>query len=476
MSPFAILVRGLGRLARSAWRWWRGLSREQRGPAMLLGGAVGLLLWLTPYALWLTCGAVLTAAAWSGWGGGPAARERRAARAAADERLAVLYEALVPHFSLPSDPSPDPLYAHGGVWQRCFSSVTVSDDGRISGLRLRYPAFFPDGDPECRERVERLLAAKAGRGREFRFRWDEEEGELDMAAVEPLPTGIGAQRFVAASGEVVLGFTDAGAVDRTVPVRGGPGCGEPVEAAPVVWRAGPRTAEPHLLAVGVPGSGTSSLLRSVTLQALQDADVLLVDGSGAGEFSCFAGRSGVVSVESSPSGGVAALEWAARETERRLLAPCDGARDARALWIVVDRPALLGHLAAVQGLRDPLESLRVPLRFGRAGRVTVALAEQFEGLAVLGAVAACARARVVLGAASAEQVAGVLGAPPRVAPAGVVPPGRGFARLGAGPVYRLQVPATPDPGDEAADEAARRAVLALLPDWVGRESSVAGRE
>ncbi|MDT0446328.1 hypothetical protein [Streptomyces johnsoniae] len=475
MFPFLVLGRGLGRLARAVWGRWLGLSREQRGPVLLLAAAVGLLLWLVPYGLWLAGGGVLAAAAWSGWGGGRTARELRAARSAADERLAALYEALVPYFSLPSDPSPEPLYAHGGVWQRCFSSVTLSDEGRIAGLCLRYPAFFPDGDAECRARVERLLAAKAGRGREFRFRWDEEGGELEMVAVEPLPTGIGAQRFVAASGEVVLGFTDAGAVDRTVPVRGGAGCAEQVDASPVVWRAGPRTAEPHLLVVGAPGAGATSLLRSVALQALLEGDVLLVDGSGAGEFACFGGRCGVVSVESTPAGGVAALEWAARETERRLLAAGGGAEE-RALWIVVDRPALLRHLAGVQGLRDPLGSLQVPLRFGRAGRVTVVLAEQFEGLSGLGwAAASCARARVVLGAVTAHQASGVLGAAPPAVPSGQVPPGRGFARLGAGPVYRLQVPATPDPGDESADEGARRAVLALLPGWVGREGSVAGR-
>jgi hypothetical protein len=35
--------------------------------------------------------------------------------------------------------------------------------------------------------------------------------------------------------------------------------------------------------------------------------------------------------------------------------------------------------------------------------------------------------------------------------------------LGAGPVLRLQVPATPDPYDDATSETHRRAVLDLLP-------------
>ncbi|MEU1949171.1 hypothetical protein ABZ554_43635, partial [Streptomyces sp. NPDC020125] len=64
---------------------------------------------------------------------------------------------------------------------------------------------------------------------------------------------------------------------------------------------------------------------------------------------------------------------------------------------------------------------------------------------------------------SSEQVTAVLGAPPHTTPTPEVPPGRGYARLGAGPVHRLQVPATPDPYDEAVSEAERQAVLRLLP-------------
>jgi hypothetical protein len=60
-------------------------------------------------------------------------------------------------------------------------------------------------------------------------------------------------------------------------------------------------------------------------------------------------------------------------------------------------------------------------------------------------------------------VQAVLGAPQRTTPAAEVPPGRGYARLGGGPVLRLQVPATPDPFDEEAPQAARAAVMALLP-------------
>ena len=143
----------------------------------------------------------------------------------------------------------------------------------------------------------------------------------------------------------------------------------------------------------------------------------------------------------------------------------------RPLWVVVDRPTVLSHLARAEGRRDPQELLEVPLRHGRAAGVTVAVADQFEGAEGLLLPAARARpARVVLGAASPEQVRAVLGEPPRTTPVPSAPPGRGYARLGGGPVLRLQVPATPDPYDEETGEHERRAVLALLPDRPGSDA------
>ncbi|MGK5533156.1 hypothetical protein ACSNOC_21525, partial [Streptomyces sp. URMC 129] len=274
VRPLLVVVRGLRLLVAASARRWRGLPRERRGPVLLLVVGAGLLVALLPHGPALAVGVILVSAAWTGRRGEREAR-RRSAESAAGRRLGLLYEALVPYFSVVGDPSPEPLYARGGDWRRCFRSVAFGEDGRIARLVLTYPAFFPDGDPECRARVEGLLAAKAGRGREFGFRWDEERNELEVAALEPLPVEIRAQRFVTAPGETVLGFTDAGAVDRTVPVLGGPEYEELVDASPVVWRTGPRSAEPHLLVVGVPGAGASSLLRSVALQALEHGDVLL---------------------------------------------------------------------------------------------------------------------------------------------------------------------------------------------------------
>ncbi|MEU9865823.1 hypothetical protein AB0D99_33660 [Streptomyces sp. NPDC047971] len=465
LHPLITITRGLRKLAATARARWAATPKERRGPTLLLVAACVLVLALVPYGPLLALVSVMGAAAWTG-------RERPVVKTGPDEaeteRLKGLYEALVPYFSVPEDPAP--LFAHGGDWTGAFGDHAFDDDGRLSRLRIRYPAYFTDGEAAARARIEQLLHAKSGRGREYLFDWDEEGNQLVMSVLPPLPTTIAAQRFVIAPGETVLGFTDADAVQRTVPVRAADGA---QDAPPVVWRTGPRSTEPHLLAVGQPGSGTTSLLRSLALQALPHGDVLIIEGSATGEYACLTGRAGVLGVECGLAGALASLEWAAHETERRLIA-ANRARQAghpapddtrRPLWILLDRPSVLGHLAAADGRPDPQDLLHVPLRHGRAAQVTVVVAEQFDSVETLGeTVRTHTRARVVLGPASPDQIASVLGVGPHTTPVPAVPPGRGYARLGGGRVLRLQVPATPDPFDDATSEADRQAVLALLPE------------
>nr|WP_240979726.1 hypothetical protein [Streptomyces sp. HNM0574] len=469
LHPLIALGRGLGRLLLAARRWWSRTPQERRGPVLFLAATAVIVVCLMPYGPTMAVLGVVAAAAWHGRG----TRERPEDEGPGEDELARLqgvYEALVPYFAVPEDPHPHPLYAPGGDWERAVEEFAFTDTGRVERLLLRYPAHFRDGEADERQRVERLLRAKCGREREYRFRWDEERNRLEMAVPEPLPAGLAAQRFVTGPGEIVLGFTDADAVRRTLPVLDEDGTRD---VPPVVWRTGTRSTEPHLLAVGAPGAGTSSLLRSVVLQALRHGDVVIVDGGGAGEFACLAGRGGVLSVESSLAGAVSALEWAVHETERRLLTASRARQDGRPvpddarrpLWLVIDRPSVLSHLAEAEGRRDPQSLLQVPMRHGRAANVTVAVAEQSDGLDGLGqAVRAYTRARVVLGRVPREEARAVLGEAPGSALPADAPPGRGFARLGPGEVLRLQVPATPDPYDETAGEAAREAVLDLLPD------------
>ncbi|WP_338675386.1 hypothetical protein V1460_22255 [Streptomyces sp. SCSIO 30461] len=482
LHPLITISRGLRLLAVAGRRKWAGTPKDRRGPTLFLAAACLLVVVLLPYGLLLGLITVMGVAGWTG-------RRRTPVKTGPDEaelgRLKALYEALVPYFAVPEDPSP--LFAHGGEWSKAFGDHSFDDSGRLTRLKVRYPAYFPDGEPAARERIEQLLHAKSGRGREYHFAWDEENNHLVMSVLPPLPTTIAAQAFVTAPGETVLGFTDPGAVPRTVPVLdagaepGADGEGRR-DAPPVVWRTGPRSTEPHLLAVGLPGSGTSTLLRSIALQALSCGDVLIVDGSGTGEYTCLAGRRGVLAVECGLAGALASLEWAAHETERRLIS-ANRARQSghpapddtrRPLWILVDRPGAFGHLAAADGRPDPQLLLDVPLRHGRAASVTVVVAEQCDGgLGALSeSVLGHTRARVALGPMAPELIESVLGAPPHTTPTGSVPPGRGYARLGTGGVLRLQVPATPDPFDESAGEAERNAVRALLPEREDSASEV----
>ncbi|MBT2407304.1 MULTISPECIES: hypothetical protein [unclassified Streptomyces] len=465
LHPLLTIGRGLRILASAGRRKWAETPKDKRGPALFLGAACVLVVALVPYGPLCALITLMAAAAWQG-------RDRTPAKSgpsdAETERLGSLYEALVPYFSIPEDPRP--LFAHGGDWEQAFSGYEFDEAGRVTRLRIRYPAYFTDGEAASRARIEALLHAKSGRGREYLFDWDEEGNQLDLSVLAALPTGIAAQPFVTSPGETVLGFTDARSVQRTLPVLE---ADEPRDVPPVIWRTGPRSTEPHLLAVGQPGSGTSTLLRSIALQALQHGgDVLIVEGGGSGEYSCLSGRTGVLAVECGLSGALATLEWAANETERRLIATHRARESGRPapedtrhpLWILLDRPSALAHLAAAEGAPDPLAQLQVPLRHGRTGHITVVVAEQFDHLELLNdTVWQHTRARVVLGPASIQQIADVLGLPPHTTPTAQVPPGRGYARLGTGPVHRLQVPATPDPYDDATHPAYRQAVLELLP-------------
>ncbi|MEU6367565.1 hypothetical protein ABZ876_17945 [Streptomyces sp. NPDC046931] len=465
LQPLFLLTRGLRRLAGAGRRRWVETPKDRRGPLLFLVASVVLVVALVPYGPLLAGLSVMAAAAWKG-------RDRRKPQPsgpddAQTKRLRTLYEALVPYFSAAQDP--DPLYAHGGEWARAFPSYDFDESGRISRLRIRYPAYFTDGEATSRARIEQLLHAKSGRGREYHFAWDEEANELTVTVLAPLPTDIAAQRFVTAPGETVLGFTDPTGVQRTLPLTHGD---EQRDVPPVVWRTGARSTEPHLLIAGAPGSGTTTLVRSIALQALQNGDVLIVEGGDTGEYACLTGRDGVLAVESGLVGAVTSLEWATHETERRLIS-ANRARQAghpppddirRPLWVLLDRPGALGHLAAADGRPEPQTLLQVPLRHGRAANVTVVVAEQLDALDGLSdAVRQYTRARVVLGPAGPDVLEAVLGAPPHTTPVQDVPPGRGYARLGSGPVHRLQVPATPDPYDDATSESHRQAVLGLLP-------------
>ncbi|MFB6890460.1 hypothetical protein ACFCX4_14210 [Kitasatospora sp. NPDC056327] len=464
-APLTVLGRGLRHHADWARGRWQATPKDRRGPTLFLAAAMLLGIYLLPHGLLFALVALMASAAWSGRA--PKAPPAPPEPDVADVKLTALYAALTPYLGGPD--GLDPLYHHEGGYQGVFSGWEFDGGGRLARLEIAYPAYFTDTEPAARARIEQVVQGKAGRAREYRFDWDEESNRLRITALAPLPADIVAQRFVAAPGEIVLGFTDEDGSARTIPVHRGGGVSQ---QPPVVWRTGPRSAEPHLLALGVNGYGASGLIRSVALQALPFGDLVVIDGAGTGEHACLVNRPGVHTVETSLHGALAALQWAADETARRL-AVLNAARHAgtappedvtRPLWLLLDHPTELGELARAEGRPDPQDLLELPLRHGRAARVTVVVADDIEALGRIPAsVRATARARVVLGPAGPEETRAALGVPLDIVPAAQAPAGRGYARIGAGAPVRLQVPVTVDPLDEDAPAALRDAVIALLP-------------
>ncbi|MFB7378761.1 hypothetical protein ACFC26_13715 [Kitasatospora purpeofusca] len=464
-APLTVVGRGLRHHVGWAKARWQATPKERRGPTVFLVAAMLVGIFLLPHGLLFALVALMASAAWAGRA--PKAPPAPPEPDVAEVKLTALYAALTPYLAGPDELAP--LYHHEGSWKNVFTGWEFDAEGRLSRLEIVYPAYFTDTEPAARARIEQVVQGKAGRAREYRFDWDEETNRLRIAALAPLPTDIAAQRFVAAPGEIVLGFTDEDGSARTIPVQQG---GMPAQQPPVVWRTGPRSAEPHLLALGVSGYGTSSLIRSIALQALPYADLMVIDGAGTGEHACLVNRPGVHTVETSLHGALAALHWAAQETERRLTA-LNAARHAgtappadvtRPLWLLLDHPTELTELAHAEGRPDPQDLLELPLRHGRAARVTVVVADDIEARdRISPSVRATARARVVLGPAGPEESHAALGVPLDIVPAAHAPAGRGYARIGTGAPVRLQLPATVDPLDEEAPAALRDAVIALLP-------------
>ncbi|WP_232733846.1 hypothetical protein [Kitasatospora sp. CB02891] len=478
-APLTVIGRGLRRHADWTKARWAATPKERRGPTLLVGAAVTIGVFLLPHGPLMALVALVASAAWAGRG--PKSEPEPEADLA-DTKLTALYAALTPY--LGGIDEPFALYRLDGEWRAAFSGWEFDPDGRLTALEISYPAYFTDTEPAARARIEQVVQGKAGRSREYRFDWDEEINRLRVSALAPLPADIVAQRFVTAPGEIVLGFTDGAGSNRTIPVEQG---GATEQQPPVVWRVGPRSGEPHLLALGAAGYGTSTLLRSIALQALPHGDLVVVDGASTGEHACLVNRPGVYTVETSLHGALAALDWVAKETERRLIA-LNAARHhgvaapadvTRPLWILLDHLTELSELAHAEGRTDPQELLEVPLRHGRSARVTVVFVDDLEARHRIAAtVHACTRARVVLGPITSESGSAGLGVPLDIAPAAHTPPGRGYARIGTAAPVRVQVPVTVDPLDEEAPQALREAVVALLPhrDTRTEESPSAGAE
>lgn len=377
LHPLLVIARGLIRLGHSARDGWSRTPSDRRGPAVFLGAACALVIALTPYGPWWALGVLVLTAAWKGREHTP--EEDAGPNEEQRDKLQALYDALAPTFCAEDDPHPHPLYTPDGQWEQAFTAHEFTTNGRLARLEMRYPPYFPDEDTTSRTKIQRILTTKAGRDREYRFDWHEEHNQLHMSVRAPLPQGIPTQHFPTAPTEIILGFTDPESTDRTLPIHHN---GQTHHLSPIIWRTGPHTTSPHLLALGTPGAGTTNLLRSLATQALEHNNLIIIDATGSDAYNDLGNHPNILTIETTPTGAHTALEWAHHETQRRLHTHTSPTHTTRTphkpLWIIIDQPTLLNQPTTTHHPPNPQHLLELPLHHGKHTHITIALADHLH--------------------------------------------------------------------------------------------------
>lgn len=456
--PVVVLMRGSRRMAGDARTYWTEAGghekhKEWRDLVVFVFAVCAVAAGFQPYGVLLLIAVWAGAATYLGRDRPDPGKDPETDAHIA--RLQSAYNGLVPYLMDTHDP--DERFQPGGGYRAGFTEWEFDEADRLVSLKLQYSPFFKDGEADARAKVERALEGKIGQANEYLYDWDEEGNKLAVRILPPLPTGIPAQPWKVAEIEYVLGFTDPTSTARLIPVQlsAEPGGDVPVvELAPVVWRHGRFAAEPHLLVAGVLGSGKSNLLRSLAAQALGHGHlVTAVDAEHTGHFDEFTGRDGVVRVEAAAAGALDLLDWVAAESGRRAERLRElGENDdtliselARPLWVFVDELPSLGEAASRAGLADPQDLLADLMRAGRTTGITVVVSCRAERVGELRAtVRNQAHARVGLGQLPPAASTALFGGTLEIGGPSVLPSGRGFARVGGGPVVRLQVPVAAD--------------------------------
>jgi DNA segregation ATPase FtsK/SpoIIIE-like protein len=322
-----------------------------------------------------------------------------------------------------------------------------------------------------------------------------------VRVLPPLPGGLAAQPWPVAEIEYVLGITDPDSAGRLVPVLmpDEPGVEpEPLPAnlaartaeapegwhsavvAPVVWRVGMPCPHPHLLVTGSSGSGKTTALRSLLGQALgRGQQVAVIDIEQTEAYADLAGRPGVRGVVEDPERALELLDWFGLECERRaerrraeaeavangdttsfpalkvLDATADGLRQPQVLmdsaepaeprlWLCIDGlPELLDAAASVgrPQLEETLASLARKARY--AGVLLLATAGDERVLQLRPALRGQLTVRVAMGTVDPSVSTALFGGTLELGGSRRLPVGRGYVRVGTGPVIRLQTPYAP---------------------------------
>ncbi len=487
--PLIVLLRGTRRGAAQLGAWWKGTPKEKRRlqTVIVLVCLIGVgLLKYGPLLLVLAC---LGTAAWLG---------RDVSRKGADpeppehvSRLQAIYNGLVPYLQNGDDP--DQHFTPGGGYRDAFTAWEFDEQDRLIRLRMDYSEYFRDGEADSRAKVERALEGKIGHVNEYLYAWDEEGNHLDVRILPPLPDGIGAQPWPVADIEFVLGVTDPGSAGRLIPMLvADPEAGEDTltpqaaardevppgfrvaQLAPVIWRLGTPNANPHLLLTGGPGTGKSTAVRSLLGQALARGHrIAVIDTDQTAEYGALIGQPNVLRVTEDPAGSLELLDWFGLEIERRAeqarasdtqpkqepgpeqeAAPehemgsrpdAEPQPDAEPpLWLFVDDLPELCAAAGRLGRPDPQDTLAVLARKARFARVTLVVTARMDQVTALRpALRNQLTSRVALGKVDPVTSTLLFGGTLELGGAQVMPQGRGYARIGAGPVIRLQTPYAP---------------------------------
>ena len=497
LYPVILVLRGLRRAATGGKAWWTAGSKRKRQIEAAALAAVLVTVGLLPYGPAIL---ILGFLCWAGWLGRDTASKNADPEPKAHVgRLQAVYDGLVPY--LHDEHDPDQHFKPGGGYRDAFTFWEFDEHDRLTGFTVDYSQYVRDGEAECRAKVERAIEGKVGRGNEFLYDWDEEGNHLRVRVLPPLPGGLAAQPWPVAEIEYVLGITDPDSAGRLVPVLmpDEPGVEpEPLPAnlaactaeapegwhsavvAPVVWRVGMPCPHPHLLVTGPSGSGKTTALRSLLGQALgRGQQIAVIDIEQTDAYADLAGRPGVRGVVEDPERALELLDWFGLECERRaerrraeaeavangettsfpalkvLDATADGLRQPQVLmesaepaeptlWLCVDGlPELLDAAASVgrPQLEETLASLARKARY--AGVLLLATAGDERVLQLRPALRAQLTVRVAMGTVDPSVSTALFGGTLELGGSRRLPVGRGYVRVGSGPVIRLQTPYAP---------------------------------
>lgn len=503
--PLIVLVRGIRRGARQLGAWWKDTPKEKRRVQAVVVVACLAGIGLLPYGPLLLILAFIGAVAWLGRdtsrkGADPETRTHIG-------RLQSIYNGLVPYLQDEDDPDqhfkPGGRYREAFtawefdeqdrlIWLRMDYSEYFRDgeaesrakveralEGKIGHCNEYLYAWDEEGNHLD---VRILPPLPEGIGAQP---WPVADIEFVLGVTDPGSAG----RLI----PVVVPDPDA-AEDTLTPQAAPPGGPPPgfrvAQLAPVVWRLGTPNANPHLLLAGGPASGKSTAVRSLLGQALARGHrVAVIDTDQSAEYGALIGRPNVLRVAEEPADALDLLAWFDLEVERRAERggvmihqqsdhqsdrPSDRQQPAQEcaqpgeaperteqtleglttpdahgeaeppLWLFVDDLPELCEAAGRLDRPDPQDALAALARKARFATVTLVVTARIDQVAALRpALRNQLSSRIALGKVDGATSTLLFGGTLELGGAQHMPPGRGYVRIGAGPVIRLQTPYAP---------------------------------